>query len=82
MRWVKQEGGGENNNDKKCKLPVYLNTTRQQLLFSFSVEAPKNYPSTTLYQRGVALKFQRKNLKLTYIEYIYRIPELFTVTKL
>jgi len=39
----------------RVTLPIYLNETRRDLLFSVDLSLPANVPSATYYQRGVGL---------------------------
>ncbi|KAJ5078911.1 intein-containing cytoplasmic dynein 1 heavy chain 1 precursor [Anaeramoeba ignava] len=59
LRWVPNQ---ENELNVKSKvgsdlinLPVYLNNTRKELLFSLDLTTPKDVPIQTWYQRGTAL---------------------------
>ena len=42
------------SNVKKVNMPVYLNSTRADLLFIIDLEAGKNQEEFSVYERGVA----------------------------
>jgi dynein heavy chain 1 len=49
--WVKDMKASESS----IKVPVYLDYTREQYLFSVNLECPKNIPSSVWSQRGICL---------------------------
>lgn len=51
LHWVRREGI-ENN---KITLPVYLNATRTDILFTVDLNMAANQNAHSFYERGVAL---------------------------
>jgi dynein heavy chain 1 len=53
LRWVMREG--DVDDSKSVSLPLYLNTTRSNLIVVVPFEAPSDAKPTTFYRRGVAM---------------------------
>ena len=55
--WCNSDGGAESHEvpHGQCKIPVYLNETRLEFLFSVLLARDDAIPSRGVYQRGVAL---------------------------
>eukprot|EP00730_Choanoeca_flexa_P004835 TRINITY_DN11816_c0_g2_i2.p1 TRINITY_DN11816_c0_g2~~TRINITY_DN11816_c0_g2_i2.p1 ORF type:complete len:1636 (+),score=529.69 TRINITY_DN11816_c0_g2_i2:364-4908(+) len=53
LRWVMKEGGVDKS--KTVNVPLYLNTTRSNLIVVIPFEPPSQTEPTTFYRRGVAM---------------------------
>jgi len=53
LRWIHSTTDSKKTN-KKVTLPVYLNSTRAELLFSVDLELGENQNDYSFYERGVA----------------------------
>lgn len=51
-----------NHNNDKITLPVYLNETRAEFLFSVDLNSPPDISLYTWYQRGAALNVWKPNI--------------------
>uniref|UniRef100_T1JGT9 Dynein heavy chain, cytoplasmic n=1 Tax=Strigamia maritima TaxID=126957 RepID=T1JGT9_STRMM len=54
LRWIKELKAADGNK-KKITLPVYLNSTRDELLFTVDLNIAANPDEHSYYERGVAL---------------------------
>ncbi|KPM05539.1 dynein heavy chain, cytoplasmic-like protein [Sarcoptes scabiei] len=56
FKWLKSSGVAEESESKSSiTIPVYLNSTRSELLFSVDMELGENQEEYMFYERGVAL---------------------------
>lgn len=53
LRWVRISSDEMNNN--KLSLPVYLNSTRTELLFTVELNMAPGQEQHSFYERGVAV---------------------------
>ena len=53
IRWARQSTSEKQSSTTKINLPVYLNSTRSELLFRLDMETEQNY--SLFYMRGVAI---------------------------
>ncbi|EDQ85850.1 uncharacterized protein MONBRDRAFT_11532 [Monosiga brevicollis MX1] len=55
LRWEYQEGEDEGSQSSGVRLPVYLNGTRAELIFTCDMQPPEGVGASTIYARGIAL---------------------------
>ncbi|XP_071453347.1 dynein heavy chain, cytoplasmic isoform X3 [Hetaerina americana] len=55
LRWVRASTGHEIRQSSKLSLPVYLNSTRTELLFTFDLNIAPGQDHHSFYERGVAV---------------------------
>jgi hypothetical protein len=64
FKWKHKTSDKEESASKSdtVALPVYLNDTRADILFSIDLAVPSNVPQNVWYQRGVALSVWKSNI--------------------
>jgi hypothetical protein len=55
IRWLTAQEATQAHVDDMLRVPVYLNSSRKQLVLSAMVKATKDVPVTAWFQRGVAV---------------------------
>jgi dynein heavy chain 1 len=55
LRWDYLDGAPAPSSGSDVRLPVYLNGTREELIFACVMQAPAGVSDSTVYGRGVAL---------------------------
>lgn len=54
LRWIRVVGD-EKMSDSKLSLPIYLNSTRTELLYTIDLKIAPGQDPHSFYERGVAL---------------------------
>lgn len=54
LRWIRQSGD-EKTPGSKLSLPIYLNSTRTELLYTVDLNIASGQDPHSFYERGVAL---------------------------
>eukprot|EP00299_Pterocystis_sp_00344_P020371 c9990_g1_i1.p1 GENE.c9990_g1_i1~~c9990_g1_i1.p1 ORF type:complete len:1115 (+),score=381.76 c9990_g1_i1:489-3347(+) len=55
IRWITPQEAHQLHTEDMLRIPVYLNNSRKELVFSCLVAASKDVPQSTWFQRGIAL---------------------------